>query len=442
MSAHILIYTPRTSNRLIYTLQLITSAFPGTSTSATSDQEKYKNSSALKINYSHSPVDRHELRIPPEELLFQTSVQPASTSYLENMRRAIDTYPPEGDLLSFMFYMVSRYEEYNLPDERLDAHGRFPASQSQAAKWGILRRPVVDEWIDWIGRSLESLYPCLRLKRRQYQFLPTYDIDSAWRFLHKGFWRNGAGGANDLLQGEIARLKSRIKTLAGQAPDPDHTFELIADLSACYALSPIFFWLLSNVRRPYDTNIPVDRPAFRALVGDVAAKNLVGIHPSYRSNGDPAVLKKEIDRLKRLLPASPAGATLRSRQHFLKLRFPETYRRLVEAGVREDYSMGFADDLGFRAGTASPFLWYDLEREEKTSLLVFPFQVMDATLQKYLALSPEEAVRQTELIIASIKSAGGIFCSLWHNSSLSDQGEWKGWRQVYEKIIQLAVEKL
>jgi hypothetical protein len=125
-----------------------------------------------------------------------------------------------------------------------------------------------------------------------------------------------------------------------------------------------------------------------------------------------------------------------SRQHFVLLTLPDTYRRLLELGIKEDYSMGFASFPGFRAGTSLPFRFYDLREECETGLLIHPFQAMDVTLQQYLRLTPGEATARIEALIRKIKAVRGTFTSLWHNESLSGQGIWKGWREVFERMVQ------
>jgi hypothetical protein len=127
-----------------------------------------------------------------------------------------------------------------------------------------------------------------------------------------------------------------------------------------------------------------------------------------------------------------------SRQHFLKLRFPETYRRLLDVGIREDWSMGYADETGFRASIATPFPWFDLERNEETPLIIHPFQAMDVTLNQYLKLSPEAALERLKSLINRTKSVGGTFTTLWHNDNLAEMDNWKGWRMVYENLLAAA----
>ena len=105
-------------------------------------------------------------------------------------------------------------------------------------------------------------------------------------------------------------------------------------------------------------------------------------------------------------------------------------------GIKEDYSMGYASYPGFRAGTSSPFNFYDLAAEYETDLVIFPFAVMDVTLRQYLSLTPQEALDRIKNILQQVKQVEGTFLSLWHNESLSGQGIWKGWREVFEGMIE------
>jgi len=123
------------------------------------------------------------------------------------------------------------------------------------------------------------------------------------------------------------------------------------------------------------------------------------------------------------------------------LLFTETYQNLIKLGIKEDYTLGYATDTGFRAGTCTPFNFYDLYNEKETSLKIFPFQVMDTTLNQYLKLDVEEAVERISHMIEKVKQVRGTFISLWHNESLSDHGHWKGWEPVYKKMLEVIFKK-
>ena len=95
--------------------------------------------------------------------------------------------------------------------------------------------------------------------------------------------------------------------------------------------------------------------------------------------------------------------------------------------------MGYADEIGFRASTALPFFWYDLENETITDLKIYSFQAMDVTLKEYLNLSPDDAFWALNKLKKAIQNVDGQLITLWHNSSFGE--DWKGWKEMYEKWL-------
>ena len=162
-----------------------------------------------------------------------------------------------------------------------------------------------------------------------------------------------------------------------------------------------------------------------------------GLHPSFGSNKGYDILEKEVKRFSKVI----GERVKRSRQHYLQLKMPDTYRNLLKAGIREEYSMGYASALGFRASTSLPFKFYDLPEELETKLLVYPFEIMDITLHNYLRLRSSQAMDHIIKIIDEIKAVNGLFIPLWHNESLSEYGMWIGWRKVFEDMFEYAAPK-
>ena len=89
----------------------------------------------------------------------------------------------------------------------------------------------------------------------------------------------------------------------------------------------------------------------------------VGIHPSYESNADSKRVEFELRHLEDALRTP----VTKSRQHFLKMRLPDTIRHLAELGITDEYSMGYASESGFRAGLACPFTFRTGRRLRFTS---------------------------------------------------------------------------
>lgn len=438
---YILIYSTRDSPRLQYTLDLLFRQILGLSKwKLTLDWEAFLGTSGVaKFNYS----DQFMQGIPqllPHGLLWEKTIHPlplqpqtyqgqAAAFFVqpENFSREI-AYP--FDLLAWVFYLVSRYEEY-LPFEA-DAWGRFPATSSLAYQQGFLEQPLVNEWAWNWAKHLQQFYPDLQFRPRPYQFSPSYDIDHAFAFAHKPWWRQTAAWARNVWQRDKESLQLRQATQKNVQADPYNVYAYIQQLANQYQHQALFFWLLGDYG-PHDKNLPHHLPVMQELIRQQARQHLTGLHPSFAANQSLEQLRKEADRLRNILH-HPVEL---SRQHYLKLHLPTTYQRLIKLGIYRDYSMGYAHALGFRASLATPFTWYDLQQEQATKLLIYPFAIMDVTLNTYLQLSPEEAIAACVPLVEKSKAVQGHFIPVWHNSSLCEAWQWKGWRRVYEALLEM-----
>src|SRR5205823_5097453 len=101
-------------------------------------------------------------------------------------------------------------------------------------------------------------------------------------------------------------------------------------------LRPKYFFLLAQKNGRYDKNILPSEITMQSLVRRLSEKYEVGIHPSWQSGEDDAVLKQEIATLESI---SKLNITA-SRQHYIRFSLPETYRKLIAAGIQKEYSMG------------------------------------------------------------------------------------------------------
>ncbi|MFL5753741.1 MAG: hypothetical protein ACJ76F_10055, partial [Bacteroidia bacterium] len=87
----------------------------------------------------------------------------------------------------------------------------------------------------------------------------------------------------------------------------------------------------------------------------------------------------------------------------------------------------------------TPFYWYDLDTETETNLRIHSFAVMDATLRFYMKVNPEDVIPLIRPLVEDVKKMNGQFVSIWHNETISDWREWKGWKDVYEEVVKVAV---
>jgi len=322
-----------------------------------------------------------------------------------------------------LFTTLQRKEEYGT--DLFDEKGRFMAEKSIMHLAGKSKKPMVDAFFDEIfPGAYASIYP--------YQCIPTFDIDHAYAFKGKGFIKNAGGMAKNIFS-DRKRASARFNTWLNPQADPYDTYDYIIQTCKSFGLRPLFFIQMGNYGNGFDTNIHFKNPEGRKLIEFLAEHGDIGLHPSYASNTDVEILKREYD----LLSEISGKSITKSRQHFLMLRFPETYRRLIDLGITEDYSMGWSSQIGFRASTSRPFLWYDLEKEEFTNLTVYPFPCMDGTLHEYMNLPVEEAIDEISNLVAETRRHQGVFVPLWHNHSVNDQWEWNGWQTVFEQMLAL-----
>jgi len=130
-----------------------------------------------------------------------------------------------------------------------------------------------------------------------------------------------------------------------------------------------------------------------------------------------------------------------SRQHFLKLHLPDTYRNLMDLEITDDFSMGYPDHSGFRASICTPYYFYDLELEIETNLLLHPFCFMEATYKYYHPAEPESVLVEGLKLAKEVRKVNGEFCFVWHTDSLSQLDPWQGWQNLLSDLLQ-SVEKL
>ncbi|HMM11305.1 MAG TPA: polysaccharide deacetylase family protein [Bacteroidales bacterium] len=433
----VIIHVPRITQRLNYIFDIVLVRLLGLKYRLLTDAAKLDETMNPVMVYGEHPIGNY-LFFRSSDLLFSREIhmQNLQPFMLDGLKAIFPVFHERSalpfDPFAAAFYLVSRFEEY-LPFAA-DGHGRFEAGSSVMHQWGMLDKPLVNLWANMLGKILEARFPGLVTKRPEYKFTPTYDIDVAWAYLHKGFYRSIFSAVSDLTKADLPNFRQRIKVLQGLEKDDYDTYDYQLELQERYNLQPVYFFLFAEYGR-YDKNNPVANRHFGALLRRLADYAQAGIHPSYNTFNDKARLQSEINGLSQVL-RQPIKL---SRQHYLRLRLPLTYHNLIDLDITDDYTMGFASAPGFRAGITIPFPFYDLDHDVTTTLHVHPFMIMDGSLRDYLNLDPEAAIEKALPIIASVKENGGELITLWHNESLSDKKRWTGWRTVYEKIIEAAV---
>lgn len=433
----LLILVNSVNPRLQYAFQLMLHDTAGIDFQFTTDRNYFENYQGTKFSYTDHPSGSG-IHFTPHRILFEKGIneQHVNVFEWEGTFALFGTHHHSAwpfDPFAASFYLASRYEEY-MPHLR-DAHDRFEAESSLAFQKNFLTKPLINIWAEKLKLLLNERFPSLIFHERKYRFISTLDIDNAWAFRQKGIMRTAGAFARALTKLDFAEVIFRAQALLGLKKDPFDTYDFQIELQRRFGFRSIYFILLGEYGEN-DKNVSPSNRKFRSLVKFLADYAEVGIHPSYASNKDSSRLKTEIATLNKILKRE----VTRSRQHFLILKLPGTYRNLIVRDITDDYTMGYAHHVGFRASICTPYFFYDLDQEQITSLRIHPFAVMDATLKYYMKIEPHQAMDYIQPLIDEVKAVNGDFVSLWHNESLSDYKMWKGWKHVYVQMIEEAVK--
>jgi len=437
----IIIYCHNLSPRLTYTARYVFNDLLPTTFQLTDDLDLVKSFDGPVINYS----DNNELtglHILPHGLLFSEKL----VDFVPQIDKSGDIpllFPVSNgrkdslafDIFSAIFWMISRYEEY-FPKGKTDIHGRFRAEESFAFQQNFLLLPVVDLWAQLLADAIAAGWPQWEKPARRFRYISTIDVDNAYAILHKNMLRRVTASFRSVMNPRRNKpFPVRKEVLKGRTPDPYDTYSEMEKLHETYNVEAVFFFLLGDYGK-FDKNLSYRNVNYRALIRDTSKKVPVGIHPSYKASGSPKKLETEVKRLSKIIGEPP----FRSRFHYLRLKFPQSYQWLIGAGIKEDYTLTYHSHPGFRAGTCTPFRFYDLSTESEPNLKIIPTTVMEVSLKQYQEQNPEQAAETIHRLMMEVKNVNGTFVSLFHNESLSDLGEWKGWKKVFQSMLKKAAE--
>lgn len=433
-----LIYSHSITTRVRYIFHVMIGDMLGLEVSFSSNKEEFVAAEGAKLSYTHTQL-ANEVHFRSLGLLHETGVKDQNIRISENEQgKYFFAHNSQDAALNFdvfgaAFFLLSRYEEC-LPHLR-DKYNRFEASASFAHKHGFLTEPLVDQWLLRIRDILKDKYPELTFKKRKYTFISTIDIDNAYAYRNKGFMRTVGAFGRTILNFDLKELWDRIQVLSGFRTDPYDTYDFQLAVQEKYKLRTIYFFLLADYG-VNDKNVPYYNQEFQSLIKHLGDYAEIGIHPGFNSNEKNERLKTEKKRLEKIIHRTVS----QSRQHFLILHVPHTYQRLAENDITEDHSMGYAEHTGFRAGTCTPYRFYDLDLETPMDLTIYPFAVMEATLKYYMKLKPEEAKNHITELVQKVRDVDGTFIGLWHNETLSGRELWHGWRDVFVHMVKEANE--
>jgi len=428
-----ILFTENITNRLQFVCEFVGNEIFNEPIRPTKDKAEFLSSPEPKLNYSNTPLSSEEFHILPHSLLFENDIKSQQIICKTIGGNRAFFINNEGhfpfDLFAATFYLLSRYEEY-LPHQK-DEYGRYSHKESLAFREGFLHLPLINFWLEEFKLALRDKFSGVHFHRKNFKFIPTYDIDIAWKYKHKGWLRNVGGCMSSAVKGDWSVLTERIAVLRNKQKDPFEAYEWLDALHLYCRMKPYYFFLLAEKPKGYDKNISPSNKQLQQLIAYHAARDKVGIHPSWQSGDNRKLLKEEIGWLEFITGQKPKY----SRQHYIRFELPDSLDELIRAGVEKDFSMGYGDINGFRASVASSFKWFNLLKNETTTLTIFPFCFMDANAIFEQKLTAQQAFTELMQFYHAVKKVNGLLITIWHNNFLGAERIFKPWKSVYELFL-------
>jgi hypothetical protein len=91
---------------------------------------------------------------------------------------------------------------------------------------------------------------------------------------------------------------------------------------------------------------------------------------------------------------------------------------MEQAGITDDFTLSYADTVGFRVGTCRPYRFINPQTKELTNVIIHPLEIMECTLDRenYMHLDYEDALCKCKEIINQVHKHNGELVLLWHNT--------------------------
>lgn len=333
-----------------------------------------------------------------------------------------NTYVIYADLVASAVFLLSRYEETLNPER--DVHGRFQAVSSLAYKAGFLHRPLVDEYGAYLRTCLQNMGVELPPVTHQFAVTLTHDVDVP--FEHRTL-KSVVGG---LLRGE--GVTTVVKNYVSSLPkNRVYSFpwlveqdNLLPDAQKIYFLR--FPLVACQYDKPYLSYRQCDMRQLLRLLKN--SKVQLGLHGSYQAGFQNHLIGQEKKQLEKVLNCP----ITHHRYHFLRTCISDNFVSLQNVGIKHDYTLGYADYVGFRLGTCRPVCFISPTTLQVGTLVLHSLVTMDVTLSDYMRLSYQEALDTVKQLTAQVKEHNGELVLLWHNTSVANHSYHK---QLYKNII-------
>jgi hypothetical protein len=344
------------------------------------------------------------------------------------------------DVIAGGFYFLTCWHEYIFSQKGI-TQSRVEYKQSLQYRWDFTETPVVDVYIRIILFALERVLPeYVRdvnwKKKFRFAMGLSHDIDY-WNFWDsKSFIRVMEYNLHSLHTRPLAALFKLVGHYLHKKLSYDHFKQLRKIKTKEEDLGVRSTWFLMGAsdyedeRQNYIGDVKL-----REEIIDLLADQDLGLHGSPKSAFDPEILKRELGQL-RELGLKPRGF----RTHYLHFDYQESFALLESHGIQFDSTLGYWENIGFRAGTSFPFYPFNIAENRPFRVLEIPLIVMDTSLNSPKAMNKNYFSARSSLkrLIRVASRYQSHLTVLWHNTTF-DPIDYPLWGRLYWKTIKTAL---
>lgn len=210
--------------------------------------------------------------------------------------------------------------------------------------------------------------------------------------------------------------------------DPFSNLIEIAELDKSMGLQSVFYIMTTQEKHPKNINdYSVDEQGVRETLKQIISTGSeIGLHPGIYTFDDQNRMQQQKVRLEE----SIQQAVVRSRQHYLKYEYSETFRILESVGIKNDSSILVDISNEENIERRSTYSMQD-ENGKKMNLSQTPLVFMDT---HHMIKKNHEILDLLEKSIAPAKKEGGEIMILWHNNNISNSREIGLYKEALEVI--------
>ncbi len=366
----ILIYVPKVTPRINYTFRQVCKRILGFNINFTTKIETFIGFKGVKFSYANQRLG-NEIFIQAQGLLNEQGVNDLEISVSEwegepyFLKTSTQSDIPY-DIFAASFFLLTRYEEY-LPHVK-NKITDFPAEESLGYQNNFLTKPIINIWMAKFAEILKQKFEDVEFNHQNTNLKMLIAVEKAYKYRKHGISRSIVGFLSDTFRFRFKEIYTRIKTWFIPDKDPYNIYDELVKHRDQLGFEIFFMFQLGDYSI-YTKNINHRKRVYKKLIKSMGDYCETGLLPSYEAIQDFDMFKKEIKRFEQIANHELTNILIKDRG----INFPDFYVSLDKTDIEHDFSMGYYDQIGFRAGTCTPFLFYDLNLEQASPIEFHPY---------------------------------------------------------------------